>query len=247
MRVTVLGKSPSWQDAGGACSGYLVEDGGTALLVDCGNGVFGKLKARRDYASLDALALTHLHADHFLDLVPYSYALTHGPRAGGPRPKLHAPAGATEVFRRVVGAWGAQDLIESSFELREYAPEDVLTIGSLRLRFAPTVHFVPTCAIEVRGEGGGRLVFGADTGPCDALVELASGADVLLAEATLVTPDEGHLTAVQAGEHAARAGVGRLVLTHITDELDDLAAVAQARRAFGGPVEVAREGAVYDL
>ncbi len=75
MRITVLGKSPSWQDAGGACSGYLVEDGGTRLLLDCGNGVFSKLRQRVDYTELDAVLISHLHADHFLDLVPYSYAL----------------------------------------------------------------------------------------------------------------------------------------------------------------------------
>ena len=75
MRITVLGKSPSWQDAGGACSGYLVEDGGTRLLLDCGNGVFAKLRERVDYTELDAVLISHLHADHFLDLVPYSYAL----------------------------------------------------------------------------------------------------------------------------------------------------------------------------
>ncbi|MGE5635458.1 MAG: MBL fold metallo-hydrolase, partial [Nocardioidaceae bacterium] len=80
MRLTVLGKSPSWQDAGGACSGYLVEEEGTAVLLDCGNGVFSNLRLKRHYTSVDAVVLSHLHADHFLDLVPYAYALTYGPR-----------------------------------------------------------------------------------------------------------------------------------------------------------------------
>ena len=80
MRLTVLGKSPSWQDAGGACSGYLLEDGDTAVLVDCGNGVFAKLRQRIDYVDVDAVVISHLHADHFLDLVPYSYALSYAPR-----------------------------------------------------------------------------------------------------------------------------------------------------------------------
>ena len=80
MRLTVLGKSPSWQDAGGACSGYLIEEDGTAVLVDCGNGVFAKLRERIDYVDVDAVVISHLHADHFLDLVPYSYALTYAPR-----------------------------------------------------------------------------------------------------------------------------------------------------------------------
>ena len=70
MRLTVLGKSPAWQDAGGACSGYLLEEAGTALLIDCGNGVFGKLRERIDYVDVDAVVISHLHADHFLDLVP---------------------------------------------------------------------------------------------------------------------------------------------------------------------------------
>ncbi len=80
MRITVLGKSPSWQDAGGACSGYLVEEDGFSLLLDCGNGVFSKLRHYRDYVDLDAVLITHLHADHFLDLIPYSYALAYAPR-----------------------------------------------------------------------------------------------------------------------------------------------------------------------
>jgi ribonuclease BN (tRNA processing enzyme) len=80
MRLTVLGKSPSWQDAGGACSGYLLEEDGTFILLDCGNGVFGKLREHIDYVDVDAVVISHLHADHFLDLVPYSYALTYAPR-----------------------------------------------------------------------------------------------------------------------------------------------------------------------
>ena len=90
MRLTVLGKSPAWQDAGGACSGYLVEDGDTTLLLDCGNGVFGKLRERVDYVDVDGVVLSHLHADHFLDLVPYSYALAYAPRQQ-PVPVMHWP------------------------------------------------------------------------------------------------------------------------------------------------------------
>src|ERR671938_1206608 len=115
MRLTVLGKSPSWQDAGGACSGYLVQEDGTTVLVDCGNGVFAKLRERIDYVDVDAVVLSHLHADHFLDLVPFAYALTYAPRQqpvpvylwpgtdDPAKPALHAPKGAHAVFRRVVG------------------------------------------------------------------------------------------------------------------------------------------------
>ncbi len=75
-----MGKSPSWQDAGGACSGYLVEDGGRFVLLDCGNGVFAKLRQHATTWTSPPSSISHLHADHFLDLVPYSYALTYAPR-----------------------------------------------------------------------------------------------------------------------------------------------------------------------
>ena len=264
MRITVLGKSPSWQDAGGACSGYLIEEDGSCLLLDCGNGVFSKLRRYRDYTAVDAVVISHLHADHFLDLVPFSYALTYAPRQQPvpvhrwrgtdhpARPRLHAPKGAKETFRRVVGAWGNEDLIENAFDLVEYEPDDVLEIGSLRIRFHEVPHFMPTWAVDVSStNGGGRFTYGADCSPTEDLVKFAAGTDLLMIEATLPRPERtgmrGHLTPEEAGDHGCRAKVGRLVITHISDELDELWARAKAEKAFGGPVSVAREGAVYTV
>ena len=264
MRITVLGKSPSWQDADGACSGYLVEEHGVNVLLDCGNGVFSKLRAVIDYVDVDAVVITHLHADHFLDLVPFSYALTYAPRQQPvpvdrwpgtdhpARPLLFAPPGATETFRRVVGAWGNEDLIENAFHMREYDPGETLTVGSLKLRFRPVPHFTATNAVEFSSaNGGGRFTYGADSRPSDELCEFAEGTDLLLIEATLPRPERegirGHLTPAEAGEHGRRAHARKLVITHISDELDWDWAAREASEAFGGPVEVAREGATYDV
>ena len=265
MRITVLGKSPSWQDANGACSGYLIEEGDTCVLLDCGNGVFSKLRRVRDYVTVDAVVISHLHADHFLDLVPFSYALTYAPRQqpvavdrwpgtdAPARPRLVAPQGAAEVFRRVTGAWGPEELIENAFDLREYAVADTVEVGPLRFRFHEVPHFIPTSAIEVTSSlnGGGRFIFGADTAPTEELVRFADGSALRMIEATLPRPERegqrGHLTPAEAGEHGCRAKVGRLVLTHISDELDELWARRTAEAAFGGPVTIAREGAVYTV
>jgi len=262
VRITVLGKSPSWQDAGGACSGYLVEEGGFALLLDCGNGVFSKLRRYRDYVAVDAVAISHLHADHFLDLVPFAYALTYAPRQqpvpvdrwpgtdDPARPQLHAPLGAGEIFHQVVGAWGNDDLIDKAFDLREYDGTEAIEVGPLRLRFHAVPHFLTTHAIDVSSaDWSGRFTFGADCRPTDELTEFAHGTDLLMVEATLPRPERhgvrGHLTPAEAGEHGRKAEASRLVITHISDELDELWARSEAERTFGGPVAVAREGAVY--
>jgi ribonuclease BN (tRNA processing enzyme) len=264
MRLTVLGKSPSWQDAGGACSGYLVQENGVSVLIDCGNGVFAKLRERIDYVDIDAVVISHLHADHFLDLVPYSYALTYAPRQQPvpvppwpgtdepARPRLIAPPGARETFRRVVGAWGNDDLIENAFELEEYEESSTPEVGPLSFEFSSVPHFTETFAIRVASKNGsGQLAYGADTSPSEQLCKFVKGADLLVIEATLPRPERtgirGHLTPEEAGQHAREAGVRRVVITHISDELDFTWARTEASRAFGGPVEVAREGAVYTV
>ena len=265
MRLTVLGKSPSWQDADGACSGYLIEEDGASVLIDCGNGVFSKLRRYRDYTRLDAVLISHLHADHFLDLVPYAYALTYAPRQQPvpvdrwpgtdepARPRLVAPPGAGATFRQVVGAWGNDDLIEAAFRLEEDTLDSEPAVGPLRFAFTSVPHFKETYAIGVSSAagGGGRLVFGADSAPNDGLVSFAQGAELLMVEATLPRPERtgkrGHLTPREAGEHGRAAGAKRLVLTHISDELDVLWARSEAEQGFGGPVEIAESGAVYEV
>lgn len=253
MRLTVLGKSPAWSDAGGACSGYLVEgDDERPFLVDCGNGVFGKLRSHRDYRDVEAVVVSHLHGDHVLDLVPFAYALTVGPSAEDlSRPRLIAPTGADSFFRRLVGTWDDAKLIAGAFAITEYEPGAELEVCGVAVCPHAVPHFGPTNAIELRAPGGGRIVFGADGRLSDRLAAAASGAEVLIAEATLPEPDiapigeRGHMSAGEAGELAARAGVGLLVLTHISDELDPDDALAAAAAAFAGPTEIAAEGSAF--
>jgi ribonuclease BN (tRNA processing enzyme) len=262
VRVTVLGKSPSWQDAAGACSGYLVEESDFRLLMDCGNGVFSKLRGICDYVDVDAVLISHLHADHFLDLVPFSYALCYAPRqqpvpvAGWPgtdhpaHPHLYVPHGGIQVFRKIVGCWGNEDLIEQAFDVHEYSAPDELDVGPLKIRFCEVPHYTTTHAIELASNGS-RFTFSADCSPNEQLVRFAEGTDVLMIEATLPRPERtgirGHLTPSEAGQHGKLAGARRLVLTHYSDEMDPEWARAQAVETFGGPVELAEEGAVYSV
>ena len=254
MRITVLGKSPAWQDAGGACSGYLIEEDGRRLLLDCGNGVFGKLRGVVDFTSVDAVVVSHLHADHFIDLVPFASALAYSPQACDPdrRPVLHAPPGARATFRQITGAWDAEELIEHAFDLREYDPAGELDLGPLRVRFHEVPHFIRTHAVQIR-DAAATFTYGADCSPNDAIVDFAAGTDLLMLEATDVRSQvdaghhRGHLTPAEAGDHARRAGARRLVLTHISADVDAIWARAEAERTFGAPVDLAHEGAVYEI
>jgi ribonuclease BN (tRNA processing enzyme) len=213
---------------------------------------------------VDAVVISHLHADHFLDLVPFAYALSYAPRQqpvpvhvwpgtdNPARPTLYVPPGARELFRHVVGAWGNEDLIETAFELEEYEESSVIEVGPITIRFRGVPHFTETYAMRLESaDGQGCIVYGADSKPTEAIAEFARDSDLLLIEATLPRPertgDRGHLTPGEAGEHGRDAGVKRLVLTHISDELDPGWAREQAEHSFGSSVEVAHEGAVYEV
>ena len=252
MRLTVLGKSPAWEDAGGACSGYLVEAAGLALLLDCGHGVLAELRRFRDPGRVDAVVLSHMHPDHMFDLVPYAYALTIAPSAGARvGPRLLVPPGGADTLRSLERAFSLDGLLERAFSLEQYDPAAGVELGALSLSFQPVPHYVPAWAIAV-AEGGRRLVYGADSGPSDDLIAFARAADLLVLEATLPDPaparaGRGHLTAREAGEHGRAAGAARLLLTHFSDELDALSTRREGTAGFAGPVALARAGALHEV
>jgi ribonuclease BN (tRNA processing enzyme) len=247
--LTVLGKSPAWQDASGACSGYLVREQGRALLLDCGGGVFGKLRATCDYTEVDAVLVTHLHPDHFIDLVSLGCALRYSPRAPLPRPALYVPPGAREQLRRMSAMWADPEDFERAFEISEYDPRASLALGPLEARFVAVPHFIPTFAVELTGVDGRRFTFGADCRFNEELAEFARGAHLVMLEATDAEawsgPGRGHMTAREAGELARRAEAGRLIVTHFSDELDPAWVHAEASAGFGAAVELAAEGARF--
>ena len=116
--------------------------------------MFAKLRCLDAYERVDAVVLSHLHADHMLDLVPFAYALTYGPNLRGTgAPALHVPPGGSAALSALCGTWGSPTLIEDAFDLQEYDPSAELAVGEARLRFALVPHYVPTYAIELRASG----------------------------------------------------------------------------------------------
>jgi len=257
MRLVVLGCSGSGPGPYSPASGYLVEAGGLRLVLDLGNGTLGALQRHLDPWRLDAVAFSHLHPDHCAD---FTALVVHRryhpfPPAEVPRLPVYAPVEAADRFAAAYApdaAERAETDLTDTFDFHPHAAET--TIGDLTLRTTPVDH--PCDAYALRVEHAGRsLVYSGDTGPTDALVELARGADVLLCEATWphvtpvwdAPPPGVHLSGRQAGEHAAAAGVGRLLLTHVPPWFDAAELAAEAKAAFGGPVEVVAADAGYEV
>jgi ribonuclease BN (tRNA processing enzyme) len=255
LHLTVLGSGPSWPNPGGACSGYLVSANGSHVLLDCGPGVAGRLLATVALTELSAIVISHLHSDHFLDVVSIRQALTYGKLGGDRPPRLLVPPGGAAVLAELGRALnGEERFFAGTFDLSEYDPTATTTIGPFNLRFRRVLHPVPAFAMRI--ESGGVLTFSGDSAPCDALVEHARGADTLLCEATWRHPDQDdpdserrvHTSAREAGEIARRAGARRLILTHCPiDPTDPDRPVRDAEGAFRGPVELAREGERYTV
>lgn len=247
MHLTVLGCSGSAPGPDGPASAYLLEHDGFRLLLDLGSGAFGALQRHLDPAAVDAVVLSHLHPDHCLDLTALVVHHRYGPPAGTlPPVPLLGPAGTRDRLARAYDPEPAGRM-PAVFAVATVAAGE---LGPFALRFARVNHPVETHAVRV--EAGGRaLVYSGDTGVSDALVGLAAGADVLLCEASFADgeshPPDLHLTGREAGEHARRAGVGRLLVTHVPPWAPRDRIGVSAADAFGGPTETVSPDSTYAL
>ncbi|MCU0300844.1 MAG: MBL fold metallo-hydrolase [Candidatus Nanopelagicales bacterium] len=252
MRLTVIGCAGSFPSPQSPASCYLVEHEGVAITLDLGNGALGPLYARTDIRALDAVVLSHLHADHCLDLTSLHVARKYHPDGPPPVPvAVHGPAGTEQRIADAYRTTRAErpPALREVYRFVDHAPQPA-RIGPFTVTLARVAHPVEAFAIRVEA-GGAALVYSGDTGPCDALVELARGADLALFEASFLAgpdnPRDLHMTAAEAGEHAARAGVPRLLLTHLVAWNDQQASVAEARGTYDGELVLAAPGMVVEL
>jgi ribonuclease BN (tRNA processing enzyme) len=221
VRLTVIGCSPAWPNAGGAQSGYLVEGRGR-LLLDCGPGVLARLRnGNGGWPAVDAIAITHFHLDHWGDLVPWTFGAAFGPGRDASRPELWLPPGGEERLRSFGGPLSFSDMLGSAFELREYG-DATFSAGGFDVTPVQLAHYEElTFGLRV-SDGSHTLAYSGDTAPTPRLADLARDADVFLCEATLGDPEpaeRGHLTADEAAEAFEASGARRLVVIHRPDEL----------------------------
>ncbi|MCA0331246.1 MAG: MBL fold metallo-hydrolase [Actinobacteria bacterium] len=248
MRLTVVGCAGSYPGPDSPASCYLVEHDGAAIALDLGNGAFGALQKHTDVYALDGVVVSHLHADHCLDLTSFYVFRKYHPDGHAPVIPVLGPTGAADRMARAYDLPPEEGML-GEFDFRDHV--DVTEIGPFRITTARVNHPVETYGIRV--EAGGRsLVFSGDTGICPELVELSRGADVALYEASFLerytdVPPNLHLTAKQASEHAMQAGVGRLVLTHLVPWTPREESEAEARAVYDGELLLATQGLVVEV
>jgi ribonuclease BN (tRNA processing enzyme) len=240
MRLTVLGSHGTWPGVNGQCSGYLVSHEGFHLWMDAGTGTFARLQEHVEVGDIGAMLITHGHADHFLDVIPHFYARHYG-HMGKPGLPFYSPEGFMDYAAMLVSEAG-RDVMRESYAIEHITHGARFQLGPFEIEAFEMTH-IGVYSLGYRVTAGMHtLAFSGDSGPCDNLVDLARDADLFLCEATY-QDHSGltffHMSARQAAEHAAAAGVRRLVLTHITPDLDPGISLEQAAHAFEGAIDVA--------
>jgi ribonuclease BN (tRNA processing enzyme) len=251
MRLTVLGSGSCELIAERSSSSYLLEAGGATILLDAGQGALRRLlDSGREPSELDGVVLSHLHLDHIADLIPLFFALSYDPELSArARFTLVADPRAGDLLSGLAGAVGTTLDVEPPSVTRQWlAPGEACDIGPVAIRAARASHTEASLAYRFE-HGGSSLVYLGDSEASPALVDLARGADLLIAHCAAPdsAPKPGHLHPSAAGELAAAAGVGSLLLSHFYRVVDPEHAVASAGERYRGPVWAARDLDVFDL
>lgn len=244
MRLTVLGCSGSVVGPDSPASGYLLQaPDSPPLVIDFGGGVLGALQRHVDPGSVHVL-LSHLHADHCLDLPGlFVWRRYHPSVETKPfdRGLLYGPADTWSRMGAASSPYGGEiDDITDIFDVRTWVDGSEVTFGELRVQPGLVSHPTESYGMRITDPSGATLVYSADTGYCDAVIELARGADVFLCEASWThaanRPPNLHLSGTDAGRIAAAAGVGQLLLTHIPPWTSREDVIGEAKAEFDGPV-----------
>jgi ribonuclease BN (tRNA processing enzyme) len=250
MKLTVVGCSGSFPSVESPCSSYLIEADGFRLLLDLGNGALGELQRHCGLYDIDAVLISHLHADHCVDMCAYFVARYYRHEGGmAPAIPVYGPVGTHQRLNSAYGDIPDEKCMSDVFDFRTLRPGS-FRLGPLTITTDLVSH--PVEAYGFRIEHAGRTItYSGDTGPCDALLALAEGTDLFLCEASFTHGKENvpelHMNGREAGEYADRAGAGQLVLTHIPPWTDPQVNLEHARSAYYGPVDLARSGTVYEL
>lgn len=241
MKFTVLGSWGAYPEANEACSGYLLQVKDKNILLDCGSGVLSGLANYIAFEDLDAVVISHYHADHMCDIYSLQYAmdiLLKTKKRSKPLSIFGHDQGAT--FKKLSYKDACHAVPISSN----------MTIENISFKFRETKHQQKCYAMRIEDQNK-SLVYTADTGWSEDLIEFSKNADVIVCESSLFNHQEGlndgHLTAGQAGRLAYMAGASSLMITHFPHFGDLSQLEKEAADAYGKSVMKASKGVTIEI
>jgi ribonuclease BN (tRNA processing enzyme) len=272
VTLTVLGSAGAYRTHDDSrASGYLVQHGGTTLVLDLGHGTYAQLAAHLGISALpqiSAVAISHLHPDHWVDLAALRHALVHGNKMGSDARSVSviSPSGLAPRLAAILDdrtpeeqAAGAHDSLQpfsfstwrSDAALPPRGGGRVVTIGDLTVWSARVRHTSESYALRIAAGDKPGLAYSGDVSHWEDLAAIVQPGDTLLCEAAGGAAQwrEGdtHVTAYGAGKAAAAAGVAKLILTHFGAEVDPADAVRAAATEFSGEIVAVREGDRFEI
>lgn len=255
MEIKVLGTVSPYPKGNSNCPGFLISDGISKVMLDCGPGTSRMLSVYKDLKNL-AIIISHYHPDHYADILPIAYASYLNNKLGylDERVKVYLPEpDQIEVTKHGVDkdGWGTmwkevENIIDYSFiknkdrenylEFIDYNQDANLKVGSMKITFAKNQHGINTYAAKIKSDDG-VVVYSSDTGyQNNSVVNLAKDADILICESTFLRGQtrekDTHLFAHEAAKIARDANVRNLYLFHTYPELDKERYVLEAKEIF---------------
>jgi ribonuclease BN (tRNA processing enzyme) len=247
--LNILGAGPAYTSRAGATgSSYLVRADGAALVLDLGQGSFSNLAAVQEPSGVSAVLVTHLHPDHFVDLVP----LRHYLKWEFDPPRRLAVVGPAGLADRLNALSGEADFVEASLDMT-CLTEGGRRIGPFQVEARRVEHVGESYAFRVAlvAEVGPGLVYSGDCGDAGDLVPLIRKGDTLLCEATFgadpAPEGPNHITSADAARAAAAGGASRLLLTHVLAGHSRVETLAAAQAEFGGSIQLVTEGDRFEV
>lgn len=248
IELTVLGAGPAYTSRPGAVgAAYLLRSGGDAIVLDLGQGAFTNLAGAIEPSELRAVVVSHLHPDHFVDLVPLRHYLLWD----FDPPRRVAVLGPSGLAARIDALHDQVGFCAASLDIAALGGSGVRTLGPFIVEARLVRHTEESYAFRVTAGDGPGLVYSGDCGEAEDLRPLIHPGDTLLSEASFGTAPvaEGseHLNASDVGRVAAATGVARVLLTHLLMGSDRDATATVARELAGVDVSLVDPGDRFSI
>ncbi len=238
MKLTVIGYWGGYPAKGEASSTYVLEKDGFMLLIDIGSGGLSILQKYKTVSEIDAVIISHYHADHIADIGVLQHAIL-------VQSLLNETDRKIPIYGHTENEAEFEKLNHDYTVAKEYRPMEALNVGPFFIRFLRTSHSVPCFGMRIT-DGKKTLVYTADSAFQEEWIPFCRDADALVSDCNFYAGQEaakaGHMTSKEAAKIAQEANVQELILSHLPHFGNHEQLIEEAHQLFTGGISLAYEG-----